>query len=209
MALPHLDVPPGPLEGADVVLVPLRSLHRGKQRLRSVLDDDERIALISAMAERVLAAAFELPVLIVHDDPEVARWATDRGAMALRPLTPGLNQAVSAGRDLLASLGTARVIVAHGDLPCANDLRTMLSNDAISIAPDRHGDGTNVLCVPAGLDFDFAYGPGSFENHCDIARSLGIEARIVSSPDLACDLDHPDDLNDLPPLAQLLNQDKQ
>ena len=207
MALPHPDVPSSSFQGADVVVLPLRSLRRGKQRLQSVLSETERSALIAAMAERVVNAAFELPVVVVHDDPEVAPWATERGAMAFRPQTPGLNHAVSASRDLLAALGANRLIIAHGDLPLVEDLRPMLSDSTISIAPDRHGDGTNVLCVPAALGFDFAYGPGSFDSHCEIARSLGIEPRIVSSPDLACDLDHPDDLAGLPPLPQLLEQD--
>ena len=195
MALPHLDAQLRAIEGPHAVLIPLRSLTQGKHRLDSVLDAGQRAALIQLMANRVVSAAHELPVLIVHDDPDVAEWAAGRNAASLRPNSPGLNNAVAAGRDLLAAHGVERVIIAHADLPGAIDLRPMLTNELISIAPDRHGEGTNVLCLPTALPFDFAYGPGSFARHCAQARAMGIEPRIVDAPDLALDLDHPDDVH--------------
>lgn len=195
MPVPHSNGPSTPTNEPAVVLMALRSLDIGKQRLDSVLDLPHRRQLIQSMAERVLAAAQDLPVLVVHDDPGVASWATVRGAEAFRPSRPGLNFAISAGRDLLAARGVERVIVTHADLPQAKDLRVMLTGDAVSIAPDRYRDGTNVMCVATSLSFAFAYGPGSFESHVSIARSLGVEPRIVEAPDLAFDIDHPDDLD--------------
>ena len=207
MALPQPDTTQRDAEGADtVVLLPLRSLRDGKQRLRSSLYDEQRAVLITAMAQRVLDAAHGLPVLVVHDDPEVAEWAIERKAQALRPTESGLNPAVSAGRDLLASQGFGRIIVAHADLPLALDLRVMLGDDPISIAPDSVGDGTNVLCVPADLPFPFEYGPGSFERHRATARRFGIEPRIVDAPDLAIDVDDPSDLH-VASIPQLLQQE--
>lgn len=207
MSLPHLAAQQRPIEGTDAVLIPLRSLRNGKHRLAEVFDAGQREMLIRIMAERVLAAAHELPVLVVHEDDEVGDWATKRGAASLQPKSPGLNEAVCAGRDLLADAGVERVIIAHADLPLATDLRQMLSADQISIAPDRHRFGTNVLCLPTSLPFDFAYGSGSFETHCTIAHDLGISPRIVEAPDLARDLDHPDDLSGLTDLINLIEQE--
>lgn len=182
-------------EHSDVaVLIPLRSLWRGKQRLRDVLDESERAELIVSMATTVLNAARGLDVLVVHDDPDVADWAARHGAQALRPETLGLNQAVTAGRAHLARAGYRRVIVAHADLPRARDLTAVLDGSAIGLVADRHGDGTNVLTVPVDLDFRFAYGSGSFDAHCEMSRRLGIEPTRLDLPDLAWDVDHPDDL---------------
>lgn len=108
---------------------------------------------------------------------------------------------------MLAGAGAKRVIIAHADLPLATDLRPMLSDQQISIAPDRHRLGTNVLCLPASLPFEFAYGADSFETHCAIARDLDISPRIVEIPDLARDLDNPDDLRGLDSFTELIEQE--
>ena len=176
------------------VLVPLRSLRDGKLRLADALGTEARAELIKSMAEIVLAAAGEIDVLVVHEDHAVAEWAEACGASALRPDQPGLNKAVAAGHRHLRAAGYERVIIAHADLPLAKDLSVMLQPAPITIAPDRHRDGTNVMCVPAALEFPFAYGPGSFRAHQDASRSLGIEPVEVNVPDLSWDVDNPEDL---------------
>lgn len=176
------------------VLIPLRSLRDGKLRLAPTHDAETRARLITHMAGVVVAAAHDLDVLIVHEDAEVAAWATERGAIPLRPSTPGLNRAVGEGRDHLRSLGYERVIVAHADLPLADDLRRVDLGEGISIVPDRHGDGTNVMCVPTALEFTFTYGPDSFSAHREIARRCGIDPTILADHLLSIDVDHPDDL---------------
>jgi len=186
------------------VLIPLRSLHAGKLRLGDAVDDTQRAALIESMAHSVIDAAHDLDVLVVYDDPDVVPWAEKQGALVFRPSSPGLNRAITEGRDHLRTLGYDRVIISHADLPYADDLRIMLTDDEITIAPDRHRDGTNVMSVPTSLDFTFAYGPGSFAAHCSIAQDLGIEPHIVDAPDLAWDVDHPDDLR---PLDRLLESE--
>ncbi len=180
--------------GPTAVLIPLRSLSVGKLRLSSVYGDADRARLIATMAATVVAAAGDLDVLVVHDSAAVARWSHERGAMDLRPAEPGLNRAISEGRDRLRALGYSRVIVAHADLPHASDLTHVDLGKGIAIVPDRHGDGTNVMCLPTDIDFTFAYGPGSFASHVDISRRLQIEPVIIDDPMLSWDVDHPDDL---------------
>lgn len=184
MTLPH----------SAAVLIPLRSLRHGKLRLASAIDEHGRARLIETMAERVVAAAHDLDVFVVYDDDDVAPWAQSHGATPIRPPVPGLNEAVSFGRNHVRDAGYAKAIIAHADLPRAHDLRVLITNESVAIVPDRHGDGTNVLCVNTELDFAFAYGPGSFAHHLHIARDLGIEPNIIDAPDLAWDVDHPDDL---------------
>ena len=176
------------------VLVPLRSLRSGKLRLAGSLAPDARARLIERMAATVLRAAGDLPVLVVYDDPEVAEWSVQQGAMSLRGVDPGLNNAVSEGRVRLEDMGFSTVIVAHADLPRARDLARVADTEGITIVPDRLGDGTNVLCLPTRLPFRFAYGPGSFEVHHRLALESGVPVRVLHDPELAWDVDHPDDL---------------
>ncbi len=51
-----------------------------------------------------------------------------------------------------------------------------------------------MLSLPLDVDFRFAYGPNSFRSHVAIARELGLGVRVVRDPDLAFDVDTPDDL---------------
>jgi 2-phospho-L-lactate guanylyltransferase (CobY/MobA/RfbA family) len=67
----------------------------------------------------------------------------------------------------------------------------------VSIVPDRHRDGTNVLSFPASVDFTTAYGPGSFDNHVRIAETLGLTVEVIHDDSLELDLDTADDLGEL------------
>jgi 2-phospho-L-lactate guanylyltransferase len=91
-------------------------------------------------------------------------------------------------------------VVAHGDLPLARDLAALAQRggpQVVTLVPDRHGDGTNVVVLPAGCGFRFAYGPGSFARHRAEAARLGLAVEVVHDPHLGWDVDHPADL-DLP-----------
>lgn len=175
------------------MLVPIRSFDDAKTRLAEVLDAAERRSLARAMATAVVRAALDLPVVVVTDDAEVIEWASTVDARALPVGVAGLNPSVSAAVDSLAAEGVERVIVAHADLPHARDLRHV-GGAAVAIVADRHGDGSNVLSVPTGAGFRFAYGPGSFARHQAEARRLGLRFEVVDDPDLAWDVDGPDDL---------------
>lgn len=194
----------GPGEGARraAVVLPVKAFTQGKLRLAPVLDPITRAALARAMATIVRRAAGSLPVLIVCDDDAVQRWADDEGATCLWTPGLGLNGAVEAGVRHLGGLGVTRAIVAHADLPLATDLSWLAEVDGITIVPDRHGDGTNVVSVPTSLGFGFAYGPGSCDRHRREADRLGVEARVVPDAALGWDVDVAADL-DVPAPFQL------
>ena len=69
--------------------------------------------------------------------------------------------------------------------------------EGVTLVPDRRDDGTNVLRLPAGCDFHFAYGPGSFRAHRAEAARLGLPVRVLRDPDLAYDVDWPADVDEL------------
>jgi 2-phospho-L-lactate/phosphoenolpyruvate guanylyltransferase len=179
------------------VLIPVKAFRQAKMRLGGSMSDATREHLVRSMAQNVVAASAPLPVAVVCDDPEVADWATGLGATVMWEPGQGLNGAVRAGVDQLAAAGVQRVIVAHGDLPRARDLGSLAPFEGITLVPDRKDDGTNVLRLPVGCDFRFAYGPGSFRSHRAEAVRLGLPVRVLRIPALAYDVDWPADVAEL------------
>lgn len=174
--------------------MPIRSFRAGKARLASVLVETERAALSHAMAGRVLDAAAPLPVYVVTSDDEVIAFGADRGAKVVAD--PGsLNAAAAAGRAVVLADGFSQVIVAHADLARPEPFAWVANFDGVTIVPDRHGGGTNVMALPAGAPFEFAYGAGSRTRHEREARRRGLPLRVVDDASLAWDVDEPGDLD--------------
>lgn len=180
-----------------MVLVPIKAFSAAKARLGDALDAGARADLARELAATILAAAEGLPVAVVCDDDEVEAFALERGAATVRQVAPGLNAAVAEGVEWAAGLGFERVLVAHADIPRADDLGRIAlvgDDDAVVLVPDRHQDGTNVLVVPTRAGFAFCYGPGSFAAHRTEAERLGLPVVIIHDDDLAWDVDTADDL---------------
>jgi 2-phospho-L-lactate guanylyltransferase len=176
------------------VLVPVKRFEEAKARLAGTLPPHERVELARAMATTVVQAAAPLPVWVVCDDPAVSAWARDLGAGVLWRPGRGLNRAVTEGARALGEMDIDQVIVAHSDLPHAVSLEWVARFPMVTIVPDRRDEGTNVISLPTGLDFRFAYGPGSFRRHAAEARRHGLAVRVVREPNLGWDVDLPDDL---------------
>jgi 2-phospho-L-lactate guanylyltransferase len=64
----------------------------------------------------------------------------------------------------------------------------------ITLVPDRHGDGTNVVALPTASRFRLSYGPGSFHRHLDAAMDGGFPVEVRRDPLLGLDIDTPADL---------------
>jgi len=198
-ASPHVPPSPRGTFGPEVVLIPVKGFRQAKRRLGGAMTDAVRVQLVRSMAENVVAACAPLPVAVVCDDPEVAEWATALGASVMWEPGQGLNGAVGAGVERLADAGVEWVTVAHGDLPRARSLSALAPFAGITLVPDRKDDGTNVLRMPAGCGFRFAYGPGSFRSHRAEATRLGLAVRVLRIPALAYDVDWPADVAELTP----------
>jgi 2-phospho-L-lactate guanylyltransferase len=180
--------------GPAAVLVPVKAFEQAKLRLAPALTPERRARLARTMAERVVRSAGRLPVAVVCDDREVARWARGLGALVIWEPGRGLNPAVQEGVRRLREAGAAQVVVAAGDLPLASDLSWVTRFSGITIVPDRRHDGTNVIAVTTTRTFAFSYGPGSFHRHLSEARSHGVAVRVIHSSPLAWDVDVPADL---------------
>ena len=182
------------------VLVPVKAFAAAKLRLAPALDAPAREALARSMATQVVRAALDasLPVRVACEDDTVSAWATSLGASVAWTPGLGLNGSVHAGVESLVADGFESVVVVHADLPHAAGLDRVLGGaEPVTIVPDRHDDGTNVLVLPAAAlpaGFTFAYGPGSFARHLAESARVGFEVRVLRLPELQWDVDTPDDL---------------
>jgi 2-phospho-L-lactate guanylyltransferase len=178
------------------LVVPIRAFALGKARLADELPGPERALLARQLAECVVRAAEDLPVVVVSSDPEVVAWAEGRELATLED--PGtLDAAAAAGRAWFAAAGYARVVVAHADLPHARTFAGVVGDGdrpIVTLVPCHREDGTPVLSVPTSTPFTFAYGPASYRRHLAEARRRGLGVRIARDPDLAFDVDTADDL---------------
>ncbi|MCJ7549608.1 MAG: hypothetical protein MUQ30_07995, partial [Anaerolineae bacterium] len=64
----------------------------------------------------------------------------------------------------------------------------------VVIAPDRRELGTNALLVTPPDLVPFCFGPDSFRQHLAAAEAAGVTPIVFRSPDLAMDVDVPEDL---------------
>lgn len=203
-------------------LLPLKDFVDAKQRLSGVLAPHERRRLFQAMVEDVLTVLSQHPAidqtLIISDDPSAGLLAERYGVEHLEESTlqaKGLNGVIEAGTAYLAGRGIDSVMVVHGDLPLISteELQQLIDSHervldsharlldseecAVTIAPDNHGTGSNVLlCTPPQV-ISFYYGENSFQKHGAEATRRGVTLNVETLPGLACDIDNPADLNEL------------
>jgi 2-phospho-L-lactate guanylyltransferase len=173
------------------VVIPVKAFARAKARLAPALDEAARAELARRMAERVLAAAGDLPVTVACDDDDVAAWARSLGASVAWVPGTDLNGAVT---EAVAAVDADRIVVAHADLPKADDLAAIVGETGVVLVPDRRRDGTNVLSLPRDSGFVFQYGVGSFDRHRAEAARLGLTVSVMEPADLTWDVDEPGDL---------------
>ena len=182
------------------VVIPIKAFEQAKDRLSSVLSTEQRILLARTTALGVLESVRGASVFVVCDNPEVSQWATSHGATVVSQSGAGLNAAVQEG--ISAAHEYERVMIVHSDLPLPSRLRELLdstvASNTVTIVPDRHRDGTNVLIIPSGVGFTCHYGAKSFAAHMAEATKLGLAIEIIEDDELALDIDTPDDLNALP-----------
>lgn len=192
-------------------LVPVRGFTTGKTRLAEALSVEERASIMQWMLRGVIDAALTADVLyeiaVISPDTSVlayARSMSERVTPVLqRRSAPGLNPAVSAGREWAVQRGAHRLLVLFADLPqlSAPDVRAVVSYPAdVVVATDRQGLGSNALLTPvvgAGRTFAFRYGEGSARRHAAEAERLGLSFDVVRRPGTEFDLDTPEDWRDL------------
>ncbi len=186
-------------------IVPVKPLRRGKSRLASVLNEEQRIALNRQLLVHTVQTLQKVKplehVLVVSRDPEALALARDYGARTLlEDGHPELNIALSRASILARAYNIHGILVVPADLPFMEpeDIERLINlstgNKSVVIAPDRKKDGTNALLLIPPDAIEFSYGPGSFHRHSQNTRQAGIPLTICELPGLELDVDFPEDL---------------
>ncbi len=188
-------------------LIPVRGFTTGKTRLANTLPVETRASIMQWMLSGVVSAAIDSGALselfVISPDTSVlafARSLNQRVTPVLqRDDAPGLNPAVTAGRDLAAARGATGLLVLFADLPflAAADVAAIAAEAAgVVVATDRHRTGTNASLVRfagRGQDFVYQYGQNSAQRHAREAARLGLSFATVHRSGTEFDLDTPGD----------------
>jgi 2-phospho-L-lactate guanylyltransferase len=185
-----------------VILIPCKHLDRGKSRLAGCLTPRSRRALCEFFLCRTLDVATQTvspaQVRVVTSDPRVDAIARDYGVAVIPDRGGGLNAALENGRrQLLAEGGGHAGLVLPIDLPLATPVelsKVVSAPQEVVVVPDEERAGTNVLRVGpnAFRRFRFSFGMRSYAAHCGEARAMGFEAVTIEAPNLAFDVDRPE-----------------
>lgn len=176
------------------IVVPFRG-SGGKQRLTGFGKGEHR-SIVLAMLADVLAAATEVSrTVVVTDDEDGRRVATDTGAEVVDDPGGGQGAAVAAAIGLFPS---DAVLIVNADVPCVvpYDLRSLVASTprgGIALVASEDGR-TNALSLPAPHLFQPLYGPRSAERFKRAAVELGLEVVEAAIPNLADDVDTRRDL---------------
>jgi 2-phospho-L-lactate guanylyltransferase len=183
-----------------IIAVPVKSLSRAKSRLAPVLSPLERGAITLAMLEDVLDATLAIPTWetwVISPDEAVLEIAARRRATPITETKPTLASAVRQIEEEAKDRGADSLAILLGDTALVSSdalqeaLRTLGS---VVLARSDHGGGTNLLLRRPPRAIAARFGPSSFERHLHGAETRGIPAAVVDRPELAFDLDVPEDV---------------
>jgi 2-phospho-L-lactate/phosphoenolpyruvate guanylyltransferase len=189
------------LPAMRVLVVPVKSLERAKSRLSPVLSPPERAALSVVMFEDVLDACLaqhEWATWVISHDEAVLEIGVRRGARALVEKGTTLGDAVrQVESELEGRSSELGVILADLPLITSDAVSRTLAVDRrarVVAAPAASDGGTNLLLRRPPSVIPARFGRSSFAKHRWAARRARVPFHEIRLPELAFDLDRPQDL---------------
>jgi len=189
------------------ILIPVKDLTRAKQRLASLMTQDERTRFARVMLENTLAAAAAARnvdrIAVVTLYPPAIELA-EKYRMELIIETEQISESASVdfGSKEAKKRGATAVLRLPIDLPLitAGDIEAIFEYDvaapSVVIVPSRDGTGTNaILRRPPDL-FPSHFGPGSLAKHLAETSAVGANCSVVELQSIALDIDDPNDLSE-------------
>ena len=187
-------------------ILPVKSPHNAKQRLRGFLSTAHRETLAWMLYRQTLAALCRAKgidrVAVVTSDSEVAEHARCSGALVLDE-NEQVSHSVSADAASLRAieLGAKTVLLVPIDVPLASsaDFSRLAgaAGPGLIVVPSADGTGTNALARTPPDVIESRFGPGSCRAHLHQARLKNVHVRILRLRGLMFDIDTPEDVADL------------
>ena len=181
-------------------ILPIKSMHSAKQRLRTILTAPERQSLFRAMVSDVLAAIGQSTGLgglaIVTRDPSVRSLARHADARFIQcDLDQGQSLAVATAARTLEAEGVTRMVTIPGDVPLLTGAEidslcsTLEHERTMSLVPNHDGTGTNSIACSLPCAIPLSFGESSLHKHLTDARNRGLQTHVVRLPGLSLDID--------------------
>jgi len=189
------------------VIVPVKDLSKAKERLSSLLPQQERTELAYAMLEDVLTALKESRLsdrkFIVTLDAKAIEIAKALGIeVILETEQNGESASVDYASQICKDMGAASVLVIPGDAP-------LITSDDIDFILEREKDAPSIIFVPARDDLGTnailrkppdaipsMFGHDSFNKHKGEADKNNIPYESFENPRIGLDIDSPEDLKE-------------
>ncbi len=190
------------------VLIPVKDLSRAKQRLATLMTQDERTKFARMMLENTFAAASGARnvdrIAVVTLYPPAIELAEKYG-MELIVETEQISESVSVdfGSKEVKKRGASAVLRLPIDLPLVTsiDIETIFEHDAeapsVVLVPSRDRTGTNAILRRPPDIFPSHFGPGSLAKHLALAAASSADCKVIELQRIALDIDEPDDVSEL------------
>lgn len=188
-------------------LIPVKDLSKAKERLSSILPQEDRTALAYAMLEDVLKALKGTKLIdrlfIVTMDRRTIEIAGALGIEVIEETEQkGESNSVDYASRICMEKGAESVLVIPGDAPLitSEDIDSIVEKErdipSVILIPARDDYGTNAILRKPPDVIPSRFGEDSFRKHMDEARERGIHCDTFRNSRIALDIDHPDDLEE-------------
>ena len=171
-----------------------------------LLNEEDRIRHFASMLNEVIEALRQSSllarvVMVTRDQQQLPAPLPAGVEILPEPAGPGgLNQAVQFAATQRAEAGDGGMLIVPLDVPLvtARDVDTILAAAppprSVALVAARDGDGTNALLTKPPDLLTYQYGLGSFRAHLTTAIGRRIATAVLELPNLAMDIDRPEDL---------------
>lgn len=190
-------------------IVPVKGFERGKSRLSSMLEVEERVELCELLLDNTLStlnkASAICEVVVVSSDKRAQRISKRHDARFLREHAElGVNKAVTIANDYCIGARAHATLVIPQDLPLliADDIDRICSivkehEKCLAICPSLRYDGSNALLRKPPQLINTYYDNNSFVMHIKAAKEIRANLKIILSRRIMTDLDTIEDAQNL------------
>lgn len=190
------------------VIVPVKDLSKAKERLSSLLPQNQRTELAYAMLEDVLTALSGSRLadrkFIVTLDERAIDIARELGIeVILEKEQNGESASVDYASKISIEMGATSVLVIPGDAPLvtSEDIDFVLAKEkagpSIVFIPARDEYGTNAILRKPPDAIPSMFGDDSFNKHKNEADKKNIPYESFENSRIGLDIDRPEDLVEL------------